>query len=447
MNKSQKLRVCLEAPQFIYDTKHKIVLLWSAKAACTFATKWIFNHMGILEIALEHNSWIHFYRDNVLHKSKEHFLSLERAINDKDNKIVKIVRDPYTRAVSSYLHVVRRLSDKFNDNHILDKRIGYFLNREICTSNTFTFREFVVFLENIDVRKCDIHYRIQSHPLESMNILQLTHLIRLENLENGIKQFEKQHGFDSDFSKVMGSFHNTTRNITGKFWADHKFSFANGQRIYAPNSNEFYDEDLSERIFAIYQEDFERYHYPRTPISSSEKLDVDQSSDMSLKRPALRVKQNICSTEKLHEAARKHFENRRLTEAIHTLRECILLSPDDASAHNELAFIYLEEGKKDKAIEHYEMAVRFEPHNSIYLKKLANLYYATGRIRQATELYVKLLAANPSDREVLQILGDLCASQGEMDNARFFYGKVLELESWDGTAAKGLKSIKREQDS
>ena|SRR5437764_1483861 len=59
-------------PRPVVDSRRKVVLLWSAKSGSTFAMKWMFAHMGLLEKALAYDSWIHCYRMHILYSSAEH---------------------------------------------------------------------------------------------------------------------------------------------------------------------------------------------------------------------------------------------------------------------------------------------------------------------------------------------------------------------------------------
>ncbi len=49
-------KLIVASPQPIVDSQHKIVLLWNAKAGCTFAVKWMLGHMGLLREALAASS-------------------------------------------------------------------------------------------------------------------------------------------------------------------------------------------------------------------------------------------------------------------------------------------------------------------------------------------------------------------------------------------------------
>src|SRR2546430_4163633 len=93
-------------PQPIVDLRNKIVLLWSAKAGSVFAIKWMFKHMGLLEEALAFHPWIHCYRMNVFCLSDRYKAAVEDFFHSPlSYRVIKFVRSPFKRAVSSYVHV------------------------------------------------------------------------------------------------------------------------------------------------------------------------------------------------------------------------------------------------------------------------------------------------------------------------------------------------------
>jgi cytochrome c-type biogenesis protein CcmH/NrfG len=57
------------------------------------------------------------------------------------------------------------------------------------------------------------------------------------------------------------------------------------------------------------------------------------------------------------------------------------------------------------------------------------------------KLYVKVLGFNPTDIETLLILGYISVSLEMFDDAEVLYNRVLELESWNMDARKGLDQL------
>ena len=133
-----------------------IGLIWSAKSACTTAVLWFFANAGLLEASVGYHSWPHRYRIRELPKSDMY----NRWLADGDPhaiRWVRVIRDPYARAVSSYRHALRHRYADAVIERVLDLR---------ASERGFSFAEYLEFLRRIDIAVCDVHYRRQWHPLE-----------------------------------------------------------------------------------------------------------------------------------------------------------------------------------------------------------------------------------------------------------------------------------------
>lgn len=90
------------------DNKKKFILFLNPKAGCTVWTKMFFEHFGCLEEASSYSTWVHDYRAKVF--KKRYPISLIDILSPRYTKI-KIVRNPYARVVSSYIHVMKYSRD------------------------------------------------------------------------------------------------------------------------------------------------------------------------------------------------------------------------------------------------------------------------------------------------------------------------------------------------
>src|SRR4030095_11831493 len=193
------LKLLDTAPRPIVDSRNKIVLLWSAKAGSTFVVKWMFEHMGVLAEALRYDRSVHRYRVEVLYTNDQHKASINDFCQSPSSyRIVKVVRQPFKRAVSSYLHAVG--SGQKNPHKLS------FFDEEGKPTQRFSFREFLRQLETLGLTKGNIHYRLQTHPLErhfiptSMFLLNLDYSMKsLPKLEAhlGLPRTDPQHYRDS----------------------------------------------------------------------------------------------------------------------------------------------------------------------------------------------------------------------------------------------------------
>ena len=84
------------------DRKAKLVMAWTPRAACTLAVSIFVDHLGRLPEAQEYESgFIHSFRQEVLGPA---YVATEGDLANASLFKLKIVRNPYARAVSSYSH-------------------------------------------------------------------------------------------------------------------------------------------------------------------------------------------------------------------------------------------------------------------------------------------------------------------------------------------------------
>ncbi len=128
--------------------------------------------------------------------------------------------------------------------------------------------------------------------------------------------------------------------------------------------------------------------------------------------------------------------------AITAMSELAEKYPDFAQAQNDLGVLYYQIGDKEKAFQHYEKANSLNPENLTFQKNIADYYLVEkGDIERCLSIYTRILAENPSDVETLLAIGQVCISINKIDDAAVFFNKVLDLEPWNDTAWKALKSI------
>lgn len=230
-----------------------MAVMWSPKAACTTAISWAFLHNGLLPEALAYSHWIHHYRLRQYQKT-ERYLSRLRQVETRSRHAIKIVRNPFERAVSSFVHAYRHGYE--------DSALAAALARPVDRHQRFSFREFVLYLETIDLNLCNPHHRVQSSPLERHVLFGLkpSQIIRIENgLEGALGEVERSLGLPAtDFSNpAFRSVHHTSRVPSNGPAADRKDFSARD----VPPAVAFYDDDLIRRIARLYAEDFHRYGY------------------------------------------------------------------------------------------------------------------------------------------------------------------------------------------
>ncbi|MGH8501278.1 MAG: sulfotransferase family 2 domain-containing protein [Gammaproteobacteria bacterium] len=241
-------------PPPIIDSRNKLILIWSAKAGCTFAVKWMFLHMGVFEEAFPR---VHKYRVEKLYPSKEHRAAVEDFVGAPDAyRAVKFARSPFKRAVSSYIQAARFGYE--------DAGISKFLGRKVDATSRFSFREFLRYLETVDLTKCNIHHQLQAHALERRCMLASTFLVNLDHSLQTLPKLESFLGLaQSDPRRFRESHHHTRKpqDPVNGFNGDTLFDIFNKAAPEMPEYRSFYDADLEAIVIRLYAQDFLRYGF------------------------------------------------------------------------------------------------------------------------------------------------------------------------------------------
>jgi hypothetical protein len=230
-----------------------LAVMWSYKAACTTVIKWVFQQNGLLPEAMAYNSWVHKYRLREYQKS-ERYLSRLKRLSSGAFDVVKVVRDPLDRAVSSYIHAYRHGYD--------DGAIAKIVQRPLSRRQRFSFREFVSYLDQSDLLYCNPHHRVQVAPVER-HVLFGTRPSKIIKIEHGLNaelsELERGLGLPAtDFANpVFESDHHTVRTAQAGLAAD----LTHFPRNAVPPAAVFYDRELAAKVARLYAEDFRHYGY------------------------------------------------------------------------------------------------------------------------------------------------------------------------------------------
>ena len=149
---------------------------------------------------------------------EENLQKINRAI--KNNYLIfTTVRNPFTRAVSQWKHMIE---------------YG-------CIKETFTFEEFMTF----DFKESDKFCRIHSSSLNeylSPFLCKITKIIKMESLENELKKLETDH----NLSVRKVGFYNK------------------GQYLNSFDYKDFYTQDRINLVLNKYEDDFDAFNYSKS---------------------------------------------------------------------------------------------------------------------------------------------------------------------------------------
>lgn len=250
-------RIINPCPVINFDKK--LAVFFSAKSGCTFVVKWFFFQINHLDAALDFKHFVHQYRGQVYMKSAHYIKSRKDFISKKGRGYlkIKIVRNPFERAVSSYIHFLGMVKNK-------DPEIKSNFGIE-CKKQNFSFNEFLNLLLTVNIRRCNIHWRQQYQFIERR--LNMNHIIHLKKSMDELLNLEQKYSLSKtkDMANLSHSKHHSfcqKSNISQQFCGDVAFSFE--VKRNRPEYKYFYNDRLLEKVRRIYQVDFEQYNFDLT---------------------------------------------------------------------------------------------------------------------------------------------------------------------------------------
>lgn len=235
----------------IYNAQHKLIVGFTPKAACTVAAKLFFQHIGLLDEALQFHPFIHKYRQQYFPKNPV----TVQDFKNPENVSIKFVRNPYTRAISGFVHCVK--NSVYRD--------------EICTKfklnqlNQLTFKQYLQYIADLNLYSCDPHLGLQKLKKED-EVFQYQSIVQIENLHSDIASIIKQTNRNFQINEqIINSVHHTPKlkKFEGFVGQTSYVAFADKRnKIMAlPPYANFYDEELIELVLNIFQPDFKAYGY------------------------------------------------------------------------------------------------------------------------------------------------------------------------------------------
>ncbi|KAB0583245.1 sulfotransferase family protein [Ideonella dechloratans] len=166
------------------DPQGRFVVLFSPKSASSSVLIWFFHVLGLYDEARSYDEWPHQYRLRRFYQ-REDYLAARATVGPAQVQVLKVVRDPLRRAVSSFRHAV----GLGYANEAIRRAIGV----DVDTQG-LSFRQFIDFLETEDLAHCDVHHREQWHPLEAVKAPDMVINIDRGDLFSGLNAFEARLG-------------------------------------------------------------------------------------------------------------------------------------------------------------------------------------------------------------------------------------------------------------
>lgn len=94
----------------LFNSNFSLILFWSQKSGCTSLAHWFFYQINLFKEAIKYDSFIHNYENEIYKNSSDYFIELAAALYTNGKDTYKLVRNPYTRAVSSFFSLIAPLT-------------------------------------------------------------------------------------------------------------------------------------------------------------------------------------------------------------------------------------------------------------------------------------------------------------------------------------------------
>jgi len=112
--------------------------------------------------------------------------------------------------------------------------------------------------------------------------------------------------------------------------------------------------------------------------------------------------------------------------------------PDDAGLHDDVALLYLELGKSDRAIAHFTTSLRLKPQSAVAHYNLGTALTVARRLDEAAAEYRQALRIDPEYANAHNNLGNVLLAQRRFDEAIHEFSEVVRLQPASAAAQKNL---------
>jgi hypothetical protein len=219
-----------------------------------------FNHIDLLDEALEFHEFIHQYRQRV-YEPKHPVLT--NYLQDPNIFKFKVVRDPYRRAVSSYVHYMRDAYDE--TNHPVIQQIKQMTGDP--EPNNISFIDYLNYLTRVDIGKGKTEFH-QEQQFDNMELegFKWDYIIKIETINEDLKNIKEQFGVELVLNDVINhSFHHTIKDKDYVGDACDKRASEivtrDGDNTTIPDYKCFYNPGIKKRVEQLYKTDIELYGY------------------------------------------------------------------------------------------------------------------------------------------------------------------------------------------
>jgi tetratricopeptide (TPR) repeat protein len=116
----------------------------------------------------------------------------------------------------------------------------------------------------------------------------------------------------------------------------------------------------------------------------------------------------------------------------------IAAAPDDAALHDDAALLYLELGKPEQALKHFEVSARLRPGSASAVYNVGTAYEAAGRLGEAVTRYEEALELDATYAAPRVNLGTIRLMQGRAGDALALFAEAARLQPDSADARNNL---------
>jgi hypothetical protein len=257
-------RRTLHAPDF------PVLLLFSEKAGCTSLTKWFLFHVGKLDEATDYHPWIHRYRIDVLSRQKGYKQEAMRLLHSRDKPVVKLVRNPYSRVVSSFLSTLNNAHGRNSKNWAQELIVAARTRagKPIGAEPALSFHDFVGFVAANGTERERINGHVARQHMAGEERMG-GRIMKLEQFADDIRQLESDFGLaQSPLDLITRSHHHRSGNQNGAeapVWSAELEITTRQIRQFrkggTPSYDTLYDDKSRRLVRECFAADFEAYGY------------------------------------------------------------------------------------------------------------------------------------------------------------------------------------------
>lgn len=251
----------------LYNKNFPLILFWSQKSGCTIFVKWFFFQLGLLDRALQYNPWVHYYREQIYEQQKNYKENLVEEILLSRKDTIKLVRNPYYRAISSFIALSRNvlLRNKRQQEWKKIKKCLYNCKRyndEKLLEN-ISFKQFLYYLKKngAKIGLVDGHRAQQYINNEETYV---SNYIHLENFNSYIHEIEGKYELLDSPETILTSKHHQAHKMRKQgHYAEKIITEEIFSKNFLPTYDSFYDRETTELVNEIFKKDFEVYGYEK----------------------------------------------------------------------------------------------------------------------------------------------------------------------------------------